>query len=129
MSTTCLLLSLPACLFVCFFFPLLTSLLTLFVVCAIFSSLQVLKKEIAAIKIGEIAGWQKCLLFELTYTFFKKFESFKSNFSKAIRLMGLKVWYGLLIRDFISLASSKNDSHMLMKQKCKQRFAYSFFVF
>ena len=60
-----------ACLFVCLlFFPLLTSLLTLFVVCVIFSSLQVLKEEIAAIKIGEIAGWQRCLLFELTYTFF-----------------------------------------------------------
>ena len=58
-----------ACLFVLFvFFPLLTSLLTLFVVCAIFSSLQVLKKKIAAIKISEIAGWQKCLLFELTYS-------------------------------------------------------------
>ena len=49
-----------ACLFLCLlFFSLLTSLLTLFVVCAIFSSLQVLKKEIAAIKIGEIARWQK----------------------------------------------------------------------
>ena len=57
-----------ACLFVFCFFPILTSLLILFVVCAIFSSLQVLKKEIAAIKIGEIAGWQKCLLFELTYS-------------------------------------------------------------
>ena len=43
--------------------------------------------------------------------------------------MGLKFWYGLLIRDFISLASSNNDSHMLMKQKCEQRFAYNFFVF
>ena len=43
--------------------------------------------------------------------------------------MGLKFWYCLLIRDFISLASSNNDSHMLMKQKCKQRFAYNFFVF
>ena len=43
--------------------------------------------------------------------------------------MGLKFWYGLLIRDFISLASSNNDSHMLMKQKCKQRFAHNFFVF
>ena len=51
-----------ACLFVCFsvfFFSLLTSLLTLFVACAIFSSLQGLKKEIAAIKIVEIAGWEK----------------------------------------------------------------------
>ena len=58
-----------ACLFVSLlFFSLLTSLLTLFVVCALFSSLQVLKKEIAAIKIGEIAGWQKCFLFELTYS-------------------------------------------------------------
>ena len=43
--------------------------------------------------------------------------------------MRLKFWYGLLIRDFISVASSNNDSHMLMKQKCKQRFAYNFFVF
>ena len=43
--------------------------------------------------------------------------------------MGLKFWYGLLIRIFISLASSKNDSHMLMKQKCKQIFAYSVFVY
>ena len=58
-----------ACLFISLpFFSLLTSLLTLFVVCALFSSLQVLKKEIAAIKIGEIAGWQKCLLIELTYS-------------------------------------------------------------
>ena len=58
-----------ACLFVSLlFFSLFMSLLTLFVVCALFSSLQVLKKEIAAIKIGEIAGWQKCLLLELTYS-------------------------------------------------------------
>ena len=41
-----------------------------YIICSLsnFQLLQVLKKEIAAIKIGEIAGWQKCLLFELTYS-------------------------------------------------------------
>ena len=38
--------------------------------------------------------------------------------------MGLKFCYGLLIRDVISLASSNNDSRMLLKQKCKQRYLF-----
>ena len=56
-----------ACLFVCLLFFLI-DVIAYIVVCAIFSSLQLLKKETGTIKIGEIAGWQKCLLFELTYS-------------------------------------------------------------
>ena len=72
--------------------------------------------------------WVAKMFIIWAHIFFVKIRVFNDNFTKVIRLMGLKFWYGLLIRDFISLASSNNDSHMLMKQKCKQRFAYNFFV-
>ena len=118
-----------ACLFVCLLFFFLIDVIA-YIVCSLCTF-----QLFASIKKGNSSNqnrrncWVAKMFTIWAHIFFVKIRVFNGNFTKVIRLMRLKFWYGLLIRDFISLASSNNDSHMLMKQKCKQRLAYNFFVF
>ena len=89
-------------------------------ICPIFSSLQAILKEISAIKICEIAEWQKKLM---RHTFSVKFRVFRREFLRNHSVYWAQIFrdnwncYALSIfRVFILLASSDSDKHMLMRQ-------------